>query len=164
MTSYIISLVSASLAVTLISILSPEGSGGGIAKHIRLLSALFLICVLIAPVGRLIGGIRDLANGDFMLPEIELPNKEDSNLQMQGALDDASKKYFLDSLTLMLLQEFSIQEGDLTCKAIWTERDGQTVPKKITVILSGSAIWKDANKIQAFVSDLLGCECITAIA
>lgn len=164
MTAYIISLVSASIAVALISILSPEGSGGGIAKHIRLLSALFLICVLIAPVGKFIGGLRDLANGDFSLPQIDLPNEEDGNLQMQDALDDASKKYFLDSLTILLLQEFSIQEGDLSCKAVWTERDGQAVPKKITVILSGSAIWKDPNKIQSFVSELLGCECVTAIA
>ena len=164
MTSYLISLVSASLAVSLISILAPEGSGGGIGKHIRLLSALFLICVLIAPVGQLIGGIRDLANGNFTLPEIALPNEEDGNLQLQSSLDDASKQYFLDSLTILLLQEFSIEEGDLSCKAVWSEQEGQTLPKRITIILSGSAIWKDPNKIQSFVTELLGCECITAIA
>lgn len=164
MTSYIISLVSASLAISLISILSPEGNGGGIAKHIRLISSLFLICVLIAPVGQLIGGLRNLATGSFTLPEFELPNEEDGNLQLQDSLDSASKQYFLDSLTILLLQEFSIQEGDLSCKAVWDEQDGQIAPKKITIILSGSAIWKDPKKIQAFVTDLLGCECITAIA
>lgn len=163
MTAYIISLVSASLAVALISILTPEGSGGGIAKHVRLLSSLFLICVLIAPIGQFIGGLRDLANGNFSLPEIEIPNESDSKLEMQTTLDEASKQYFLDSLTLLLLKEFEIKEGDLRCTATWTEQDGQATPKIITVLLSGSAIWKDPAKIQAYVSDLLGCECIAAI-
>ena len=49
------------------------------------------------------------------------------------------------------------------CAVLWEEEDGIAAPARVTVILSGGSIWKDPNAIEATVSALLGCECVTAI-
>ena len=161
MTDYILSLVSASIAVSLLSILAPDASG--IAKHVRLIASLFLICVLISPIGTFLGGLRALANGEVTLPEWSLPSEEETEKQFQAALNTASKAYFLDSLTQLLASEFSLQAGDIRCTANWSDEGDTPTPTKITVLLSGKAIWKNPTEIEAFVRDLLDCECITAI-
>lgn len=162
MTTYILTLISASLAIALISILAPEGSGG-IAKHVRLCSSLVLICVLIAPLSKFTEGLKNLANGSFTLPNIELTDQESAEKQMQSALDNASKSYFLETLEQLIAKEFSIKMGDIRCTAKWTDAAEEVSPKCITVLLSGSAIWKNPSAIETYVTDLLGCECITAI-
>lgn len=163
MEAYIISLLSASLAIALVSILSPDGTGGGIAKHVRLLSSLVLICILIAPLGKSLKALQELANGELSIPGVNAPNENDAQDRLQITIDEASKRYALQSLTRLLEQEFAIDTGDVRCVAVWAEQDGNATPTRITVLLSGSAIWKDPKKIEAFVTNLLGCECITAI-
>ncbi|MBQ9760208.1 MAG: stage III sporulation protein AF [Clostridia bacterium] len=160
MTTYIISLLSASLAITLLTVIAPES---GIGKHVRLITALFLICVIIAPIGGLLGGLRDLANGSFTLPELTPPQSEDAEEELQKVLDHASKDYFLQSLEQMIVSKLGVKQGDIRCTAIWNDTDEGTVPTRITVLLSGSAIWKDPEMIEFFVSDLLSCDCVTAI-
>lgn len=160
MGTYIISLLSASLAVAIIGILAPDG---GVSKHLRLFSSLFLICVLTVPVTNAIKHIQSLTNGDFDLSDFEESVESDLLEQMQSGMDESSKAFFLDSLSQMLASEFAISEGDVRCVAKWGEQDGNLYPQRMTVVLSGSGIWKDTAKIEQFVSDLLGCECITAI-
>ena len=162
MKDYLFSLLGASLCIALISLLSPNGSS---AKYVRLLSALFLICVLISPMHGLIDGIRDLANGELRLPEWGDTDSSDAEQELQSTLDNASKSYFLQSLTQMLEREFSISPGELRCSAVWTAVAGDQIkPSRIHVLLSGSAIWKDPKKIELFINELLGCECIVAVS
>ena len=163
MNGYLIALLSTALGISLVSILTSDGAGGGIAKHVRLLSSLILICILIIPFENLIEKLKNLTSGEITFPGIELPEENDAKDQLQGTLDDASKQYFVQSLTQMLEKQFAIQSGDLRCNVRWTQQEDRAVPQKITVILSGSAIWKDPHPIEAFVTELIGCECITAI-
>ena len=163
MEGYLIALLSTALGITLVSILTPEGSGGGIAKHVRLLSALLMICILIIPFEKLIQNLRHLTTGDLSFPGIENPNENDANDQFQSTLDEASKQYFTQSLTQMIESQFAISSGDLRCVINWRQEADTAVPTKVTVLLSGSAIWKDPHQIEAFVTELIGCECITAI-
>lgn len=160
MHAYVTSMLAASLAVSLISILLPEG---GIAKHTKLITALFLICILVSPIKSLTGTLRALANGEHSLPEWSIPNREETENEMQSALDSASKTYFTQSLTQMLEKNFSIPAGEIRCSVQWEETDKEARPVHVTVILSGSAIWKNAREIEAYVEELLGCECATAI-
>ena len=163
MQAFITSLISAALAVVILSILSPTGTANGIAKHVHLLSALFLIVVTISPVKELITGLHDLANGDLTFPEIEIPDQNESEELLQSVLDGAAQEYFSDSLTALLEREFEIEQGDIRCKTVWEIVDMVAKPKKITVLLSGKAIWKNPSPIEAYVENLLGCECVTAI-
>ena len=45
MKTYLLSLLTASLIAAMVGILAPEGERGGLAKHLRLLTSLFLVCV-----------------------------------------------------------------------------------------------------------------------
>ena len=65
MKAYLLTLVSAALVAALVNILTPSGERGGIAAHQRLITSLFLVCVLIAPLEGAIKALRGLADGDF---------------------------------------------------------------------------------------------------
>ena len=161
MKEYFISLLAAAVLITLFGMLAPEG---GISKHLRLLLGLFLVCAVISPLSSLIGRIDDWKNGDVVFPWDKEEAEENYEQQRDEALAQASKDYFVQSLTQMLEREFSISSGYVECRMEWhLTESGEERPSKITVLLSGSAIWTDPQKIQRFVTDLLSCECVVAL-
>ena len=163
MKNYFLTLIAASLVAVLVGILSPDGERVGIAKHMKLLTSLFLVCVLINPLQSGIVGLQKLMNGELSLPELDGSGQEDHLQQMEDVLNGASVNYFCDMLTETIEGQFSIEKGSVRCLVEW-EQTGETLtPGRVTVILSGKAIWKDPREIEAFVSELLGCECVTAI-
>lgn len=162
MKEYLISLLAAAPVLAIIGILSPEGIRSGLSKHIRLVSALVWICILIAPIYTLIGGWKEWQNGDFSF-DIEQGAQNDYQSVLEDALNSQSSAYFCDMLTKTLEEHFSIAKGDVRCHVEWLEEDGDLRPKKITLFLSGSAVWKSPRELEAYVTDLLGCACITVI-
>jgi len=157
MKEYLLSLLGASFAVALVGILSPNGS----VKHMRLISSLFLICVLAAPLPKAIGSLHSFTEELNGAPGESGNN--DYTEQMEEAVNSASRAYFAQTLTQMLEQRFSIKTGEVRCLIQWAQDGEQLRPLKITVILSGSAIWKNPADLEEFVQNLLGCECVTAI-
>lgn len=163
MKSYLLTLLGAALAVTLVGLLSPKGEGGGMEKHLRLICALFLICVLISPLSGAIDQIREMFDGIHEIPGIGNTAQDGYREQMQQAADAASRQYFSDMLTQTLEQKFSIAMGDVRCSVAWDTVNGTLQPTQVTVLLSGRAIWMSPREIESFVSDLLGCICTVAI-
>ncbi len=164
MKEYFISVLGASLAATLVGILTPDGERGGISKLLKFLTSLFLICVIVTPLTEVVRSLQDIADGTLDLPGIEEEVKPDYEQQRDEALASASKTYFVQALTQMLEQEFSIASGEIRCIVTWTQTEnGDDRPKRITLVLSGGAIWKDPKRMEAFVTELLGCECVSAI-
>lgn len=163
MEAYVITLISASFAATLIGILSPRGEGGGIFAHVKLLTSLFLICVLISPLKSVIQGISDFATGDWESLWGESDAENDYRDQMNDAMQEASVEYFTQMLTKTLESQFDMESGTVRCFVEWEMREQELRPVQVRVILSGGSIWKDPHAIEAFVSELLGCSCVTAI-
>lgn len=163
MKPYLISLIGAAIAVALIRMLSPEGEGSSIAKHVKLLTALLLISVLISPVVDLIGGVRAWASGEHSFPWEDRDHSQSNTENLQNALDSASTTYFSDMLTQTVANRFGISPGEVRCAVQWTEAGDALVPERVTVILSGQAIWLDPAQIETFVRELLGCDCVSAI-
>ena len=164
MKTYLITLITAAFAVTLVGMLAPSGEGGGIAKHLKLLTSLFLVCVLISPLTSAMEGIKALMDGNFELFPSENEGVPDYQEEMQDALNGASKQYFTEMLTQTLEQRLVIDTGDVRCAVEWNTTDGDARPTHVTVILSGQAIWKSPREIEALVKELLGCTCTVAIA
>ncbi len=163
MRNYLIALLSASLLAALIGVLSPSGEKGALEKHMRLISVLFLICVLIAPAKSALKGLEGLISGDIVpsLPDYgDRPSYED---QMEEALGEASTAYFTEMLTQMLEEQFEIASGEVRCIVAWSEEDGTLKPTQVTVVLSGKAIWKNPQDMESFVEGLLHCPCTSAI-
>lgn len=162
MKTYFLSVAAAALIAAICSVLVPSGDGGGIAKHVKLLTSLLLVCVLIAPLGDLIEGLRGTVSGDVTFPWEE-NGESDGTEDLQNRLDEVSTAYFTELLTETLEREFAIEKGDLRCAIQWEGEDENMRPAKVTLLLSGRAIWKDSEAMESFVTDLLGCECISAI-
>ena len=157
MQTYLLSLLGGALAAALVGILAPEGA----SRHIRLVSSLFLICVLVAPLPKAIGSVSSWFE--------ELEEAADAGesggdyaAQLEAAMESASRSYFAQSLTQMLEQRFSIPAGEIRCTVRWQQGE-ELRPERVTLVLSGSAIWKNPAEMEEFVTGLLGCECVTAI-
>ena len=154
MNAYFLSLLGAALLAALIGMLSPEG---GIGKTLRLLTSLVLICVIAAPLPGLIAKLSEIPDS------IQEEQQLDFSEQSQAALDAASRSYFARALTAHLEEKFNIPQGEIYCIISWSELENETKPKHITLILSGSAKWKNPQTMQSYVSELLGCSCDSAI-
>ena len=65
MKSYILTLLSASLAASVVELLAPNGEGGRLASHIRMIAGLFLLVALLTPLREGIRLLREAADGDL---------------------------------------------------------------------------------------------------
>ena len=160
--AYVLSIFATALLITVVDILAPTGANGGLSKYLKFVMSLVFVCVLISPTISLANRFLEIANGDWEL-NIEGDVEDYYSSELQDALDNASKDYFEDMLTLTLCKEFDILEDDLRVRVEWTSGNENLHPKKVTIILSGKAIWKDAGKMEAYVTSLLGCDCMSAI-
>ena len=158
---YLLSIFATALLITVVDILAPA-SASGLSKHLKLVLSLVFVCVLISPTITLAERLLDFSNGNWEF-EMEGEIEDHYSKELQDALDDASKEYFEGMLKETLCKEFSILEDDLRVRVEWAGNNEDLRPQKVTVILSGKAIWKDAGKIEAYVTSLLGCDCVSAI-
>lgn len=161
MREYLLSLLVVSLILAVIGILAPDGEKGGLSKHVRLVAALVWICVLISPLSHIISDVRDWWNGELL--SIEEEPARDYQEQALQALDQASKDYFCDMLTQVLEENFSLSPGTVRVQVFWSQGESEIKPEKITLLLSGSAVWQSPKEMEQFVKELIGCECISAI-
>lgn len=160
MKTYLITLFAASFTAALVHILAPDGA---LSRYLRFLTALFLVCVLIAPLGNGKELLQKLANGEFSRQGDPAVSESDARDELQATLDRESKTYFTQSLTRMLETQFGIETGNAECAVEWSDDPDTPTPVRVTVILSGKAVWKDSGAIRSFVTELLGCPCVTAI-
>ena len=158
MQTYLLSLLGGALAAALVGILAPEGA----SRHIRLVSSLFLICVLVAPLPKAIGSVSSWFEELEEAADAGESGGGDYAAQLEAAMESASRSYFAQSLTQMLEQRFSIPAGEIRCTVRWQQGE-ELRPERVTLVLSGSAIWKNPAEMEEFVTGLLGCECVTAI-
>ena len=161
MKAYLLTVIAASLITSIVTILSPSGERGGISRHMGLLTALFLVCVLITPAKDAIEQLRAWADGE--LPPLEGAQKEDYEAMTDASAGLASKRYFVQTLTQALQTQFDLKADAVRCVVQWEESDGQATPARVTVILSKGGIWQDPHAIEDYVTSLLNCPCAVAL-
>ncbi len=160
--AYMISIFATALLITVVDILAPSGANSGLSRHLKLVTSLVFVCILISPTVSLVEHIREFANGNWEF-DIEGDIEDHYSEQLQNALDDASREYFEGMLKQTLCEQFEILEDDIRVRVDWSGKGEDLRPKKVTVVLSGKAIWKNPAKIEEYVSTLLNCDCATAI-
>ncbi len=157
MKEYLLSLLIVSLAVTLARLLSPSAT----ASHVKLVCSFVFICVLAAPIPQFLRELPELSAE--LLDITDQTDKTESYENIANdALKNASRAYVAQALTSILEEQFSIPSGEIRCVILW-ESGEEAKPQRVTVILSGSAIWKNPEPIERTVTELLGCPCVTAI-
>ncbi len=146
----------------MLGILAPSTNGKGVSGHLRLACALFLICILLSPLKNILSGTVDWLNGGSADTLPGVVDQEEYEQELKEAMTASSKTYLTQLLIERLESEFAIKAGEVRCAIQW-ESGTEARPRRVSVILSGSAIWQDPERIENYVEGLLGCDCVSAI-
>ena len=158
MSSYVISIICVSIVGTIASILSPDGEGGGLLRHVRLVFGLCLVIVCINPIMQIVESIREM---DF---ELSIPDVEEESDKYYDIFEDSYSKSEIVNLKTgikqMLYDKFAIDPSE--CE-ITISFSGDGNLKRISVTLYGGAVWKDTEEIESYLYRAFACEIVTII-
>ncbi len=160
MQNYFAGILAAVSVTLLLSMLMPEGSGS--EKHLKLLTALFLLLSILSPAKGMIEELLAWETGSAPLPDT-WESDADPEGTLTEALQNAEKTYFAERLTELVTEEFALSPGTLRVSVKWSADETELRPESITFILSGDSIWKDPHAICDYATALLGCPCDAAI-
>ncbi len=147
--NYFYTLAVAAVAISVLLAIAP----GGMKSHLRTLCALCMICLVCMPLS---GLLRVLREGEIEIPE----DWEQPEVEQESGYEQFSEQMLSGQLTLLLEQNLGISQDDVQVYAEW---DGQGGLVRVTLVLSGKAIWQDPAPIRTYVQGLLGCPCVIAI-
>lgn len=161
MKGYILSIICICVVGSVVSVLSLDGSGGGISKHIKLIFGLCVILVCIEPIK---DGIEYLKGAD--LSQSILPSDSDADKYediFKSSYTAAEVEILKNGIKNVLAEKFGIDgsECDISISLITADRGSSL--SRVLITLYGSAVWQDTAAIEAYLSQLLGCEVISAI-
>ena len=147
----------------IVLIVSPEGIRSGIKKHMRLICSLCMLCIMISPIGEILSGINDIGN------KVNFGDGEQLHGIYESIYESRNEEGYNDSIGKAVKAELSEKMSilDKECRVMVefsdADQDGFREPRKITVILSGSSVFKNPRQVEDYVSEKFGCECVCAI-
>lgn len=164
MKEYVLSVVITAAFAGGIIAFTPSGRNGGMEKHMKLLTALALICVTVSPLISFLTSLKDFRLSDISVDSFANTEKIEADRVFSESLAEYSCRELETQLESILCREFSVDKRDIavTCEYGFMN-DGLSVELKRTVVcLYGIAIFKDPYGIEARVSELTGvyCDCI----
>ena len=154
MKEYLLSILAAALISALLLHLLPEKAS--LKKGAQLLSALLLLSLVLSPLSGAKEALENLFSGDWF---DETTLQEDYTKKSGESLSSYSKDYLENLVKEQLVKSFSLCEDDLSVHLLF--EDGE--PKKVLLLLSGKAIWQDSARLEAYVEQLLGIDCSSAL-
>ena len=164
MQGYLMGLLGLAVCCAVVELLSPEGEGGGIARHIRLMSGLCLLCVAVTPLVSWGGQVGSLPERLGEAGEEWIEESEDSGesfaSRWQAQNEQLDLSIAAETLAEMIEQRFSLAASD--CR-VSLATDGAGALCEVRVAFSGRAIWVNAQEVKNWISELLGCECTVYI-
>lgn len=160
MRGYVIGLFGLAVCCALVELFSPEGEGGGISRHVKMLSGVCLLLVLWTPLSALLRGGGDLperlANAiENWLSEGE-ERQEDFSQIWQGEQERLDLMYASETIKQLLIDRFEISDEDITVQ-VETDETGERM-SLVRIALRGQAIWRDTHQMQSYLNEILQCE------
>ena len=152
---YVFSIVCFSSAAGIALILVPEGTRQGLKKHLKLLSVLCLICLLINPMAELIQtlsslDVEDLSGIFDTDSEGELYDKYDEIYQ--SYLDGGYGENIGEAVKDVLHGRFDIKKDNCRVLTEFADKNGD-----------GEEKLKEPDSIKTFISELFECDVSVAI-
>lgn len=161
MKEYIISIIIVSVIGSVVSVLAPEGEGGGLSRHVRLAAGVCLILVCFAPTLKAIEWLREF---DI---EAVFPDDEEDQIDYESIFDKAYSDAEIDNLCegikAVVTQKFGLDPLSFKVSVKLSGEGSEKSLSRVTLTLYGSSIWADTGEIERYLSQLLGCEIITII-
>ena len=162
MKGYIISVMCISVIGSLVSMLAPEGEGGGLGRNYRLVLGLCVVLVSINPIKSIIFEIKDLDFGSM----VEIPDTESEKYEeyFNGSYSSAEVENLKSGIYQLLAERFSIPRENCSVTVSLRQGEGDArVLERISITLYGSAIFKNTTEIEDYFGEIFGCEIITII-
>ena len=165
MAGYFLGLMAAAVCCAAVELLTPAGEGGGVSGHMKWMSGLCLLCVLITPICQLLSGGEGVLDRleqalDDWLAEGEKAEEEYAD-QWQDQYEGMDIVYAQASISALLQQKFEIAEKEVNVRLEVDEAAERITA--VSVGLSGQAKWVNTHELEAFVEQMLGCECTAYI-
>jgi hypothetical protein len=161
MKEYVISIIVVSIIGSVVSVIAPEGEGGGLSRHVRLAVGVCIILVCFAPTVRAVEWL-----GEFDIGSV-LPDDGENAEQYESIFDRAYSEAEIDNLCegikSVVAQKFGLDPLSFKVSVRLNGDEGEKSLSRVTLTLYGSAIWADTGAIEEYLSSLLGCEIITII-
>ena len=148
MSAYVYGIICAALAIGVTESLLPESAKT--RPYLKLIFGLALLLVIVRPLGELARMLPDLGG------EIILEQAEDN--EYAEIADEALGDAYRDGIKTELEATFGLKDFEV---GILMGDDRR--PKRITVTLMGSDIFRDPYKIENHLGGAFGCECIVVV-
>lgn len=163
MKSYVITIICIGVIGSIITLLAPEGEGGGLGKHVRLAVGCAVILTCISPLGELIRGFSELDLGG-LVPEVNEGEMEEYESIFGDSYAAAELSSLKEGIGAMLEERYGIARSECKVEVIASQNGtGSLMLKRIFITLYGSAIWQDTGEIERYFGGLFDCEIVTAI-
>ena len=166
MKPYILSLLSASLAVAVVELLAPKGEGGRMASHIRMVAGLYLLVALLNPLKEGISLLRSLADGD-MVSRVESFIPTDVETNYSGVFGDSLTAIGADEVSAWVTEametRFGIPPEGCTVWASCDYGEDTLTVTEVRISLKGSYTLRDPHPIESYVSSQLNCPCYVTV-
>ena len=163
MKQYIVSVMISGVIGAVVTLLSPEGEGGGLKNHVRLAVGLVLVTVSVSP---LVGFVSGLAELDIysVVGDLGEADKEEYESIFYEGYEAAEIENLKEGIKSILLERFGVKNDECYVSVITREgNDGKRALKRIFINYYGAAIMKNTEEIEEYLSKLLGCEVVSAV-
>lgn len=166
MKPYILSLLSASLAVAVVELLAPKGEGGRMAAHVRMVAGLYLLVALLNPLREGISLLRSMADGD-VASRVESLIPSDVETDYNGVFGDNLTAIGAGEVSLWVTDAMETRFGIPSegC-AVWAScayaEDTLTVTE-VRISLRGGYTLRDPLPIEVYFSSQLNCPCYVTV-
>jgi hypothetical protein len=160
MKEYIFSLVCVSLVATVFKILCPRDATS--QKSVRFLISIVIISAIFLPSSR----FGELLNTDYFASFEEMLGsygEGTDNSDFSESFERYGAEYVNAEIKKDVCKSFNVSESNCRTVASFEMKEGALCLERISVILSGKAIWKDPHAIEEYVRNTYGCACNVAI-
>ena len=159
---YVISVICITAVGCLVSMLAPEGEGGGISRNIKLVYGICVAFVCMYPIKNIITTVNELDIGSV----VETPSQNDEEYKdiLDSSYSSAEIINLKNGIKQILYDCFDIDGSECKIDVSLTQTsNGDKKIQRVLVTLYGSAIWKDTGEIERTLESILSCEIVTAI-
>lgn len=160
MRQYMMNVVGVAILAGVADQLLPEK--GKLREHVRLLFGLYLILVMIAPLGNVLSSLPARLEDGMAALENAGEGTGEYDKILEGTVKEAVRQELAAALTEKLVKEFGVN-AETVRVGISFEEGEELRLKKVLVTLTGKDIFRNPYTIEEAISSLLGCECVVVV-
>ena len=163
MKQYVISVMVVGVVGAIVTLLSPEGEGGGLKSHVRLAVGIVLILVCVSPLITMVKTLSEIDVKD-MIGEVDDEKLDEYESIFQSGYEAAEIENLKEGIKSILLERFGVKSDECYVSVSTAKNsEGERHLKRIFINLYGSAIMKNTGEIEDHLASLFGCEVVIAV-